>query len=271
MSVCVHARLLLIFNTYINSVYLQTMHADEFDLHAQLEDRHWWFKGRREIMLTILRRYLATEAVIVEIGCGTGGNLRELAKTYPNIFGVEIDPYATGHAKERATVPVYEGDYRDILRPRWHDIDAVIMADVIEHVENDQEFVHSAFDNLKPGAYMLITVPAHSFLWSAHDVALQHYRRYSKSGLLNVLLSNGKAELVMFTPFNTMLFPLISLIRLIQGFFVTKQRHHKSDLKGYTPLLNTLLYKLFRIEAFFIKHSLRMPFGCSYLALIRKV
>ncbi len=246
------------------------MQKEEFELHARLEDEHWWFKGRRDIIKAVLEKYLAKDSVVVEIGCGTGGNLRGLAREYPRIFGIEIEEDAVSLAKQMAAIDVYQGDYREILHNRWEEIDAVIMADVIEHVEKDCEFVQTVLENLVTGAHLLITVPAHGFLWSEHDEALGHYRRYSGNELLATVLQKGNAEVVMFTPFNTILFPLIAGIRLVKKAFKHKGGK-KSDLKEYSPLLNAILYKLFSREAFLLKRSVVMPFGCSYLVLLRKV
>ena len=117
------------------------MDPSQFTLHAEIEDRHWWFRARREILFDQLRRHVApfSEKLIVEIGCGTGGNLKFL-QSYYNVLGVDTSPEAVGYAKDRLSCDVYLGDFRSVLKEKWTNIDAVILPDVLEHIEDDKLF-----------------------------------------------------------------------------------------------------------------------------------
>lgn len=246
------------------------MHAQEFALHAALEDHHWWFKGRRAIIISVLRRHLAAGRCIAEVGCGTGGNLKALAGIYPRVIGVDVHPEAVRFSKTRVDGEIYAGDFRDALADKWDAIDAVILADVLEHVEEDRKFLRELIAPLKPGAILLITVPAHPFLWSPHDVALGHERRYTRKRLIALLDLPGLARTLFLSPFNTALFPLIAAHRLLGGL-----RSHKgpgrSDLKEHGGIVNMTLYRLFAMESLLLGRAIPLPFGCSFIAVLRKV
>lgn len=246
------------------------MHAQEFALHAALEDHHWWFKGRRAIIISVLRRHLGAGRCIAEVGCGTGGNLRALADIYPRVIGVDIHPEAVRFSKARVDGEIYGGDFRDALADKWDAIDAVILADVLEHVEEDRQFLRGLLEPLKPGALLLITVPAHPFLWSPHDVALGHKRRYTGRRLKALLDLPGLAHTLFLSPFNTALFPLIATYRLLGGLRPREGRG-QSDLKEHGGIVNGVLYRLFAMESLLLGRAISLPFGCSYIAVVRKV
>jgi SAM-dependent methyltransferase len=243
------------------------MDISQFDLQAEIEDRHWWFKARREIILSVLRQYVPVHKnkLIVEIGCGTGGNLK-FFKEYYQMIGIDISPEAVKYAMQRVDCKVLLGDFRDKLAAMWHDIDAVILPDVLEHINDDFTFLRDIIKSLKPNSVLLITVPAHSFLWSHHDIVLGHKRRYSAKNLHS--LYNGlEVEKLFFSPFNSLIFPAIAFYRILSR---KKQKHFKSDLSMPPAWLNYLLYKIFSGERFFLRAS-PFPFGLSYLVVLRKL
>ena len=76
------------------------MYAYEFKLHAELEDTHWWFKARRNIILTLLLRFSPIDVKhVVEIGCGTGGNLKLLGRYVDKVTGVDVSSEAIEYAR----------------------------------------------------------------------------------------------------------------------------------------------------------------------------
>jgi len=164
------------------------MQSDQFQLHAEIEERHWWFRGRR----AIVRRMLAeiappgTGRRIVDVGCGTGANIASLADAYV-CHG--IDPSAEGIALARQRFPAVKftcGLAPEAFGPEERDADVLLAMDVMEHVPDDFLFASSLLAALKPGGHLLITVPADAALWSAHDEAFGHYRRYSRERLERV-------------------------------------------------------------------------------------
>lgn len=242
------------------------MDISEFDLHSRIEDVHWWFKARRDIMLAALRRYVPAHQgkLLAEIGCGTGGNLK-FFRDYYRVVGVDRSPEAVKYTSENVNCEVFLGDFRDKLAGLWKDIDAVILPDVLEHVDDDAVFLGDIVRSLKPGAVLLVTVPAHGFLWSNHDVVLGHRRRYSGKRLRMLWKGLDVTELV-FTPVNSFLFPAIAIYRLLKR---ADSGSGKSDLYLPSPLINFLLYKIFSAEKAFMK-LLPLPCGISYMAVLRK-
>jgi SAM-dependent methyltransferase len=242
------------------------MERTEFALHADVEDDHWWFAARREIILAVLAKYLPPGGgqLVAEIGCGTGGNLKFLQEHY-RVMGVDIAPEAVSLARARTDCPILQGDFRLCLAGRWQEIDALLLADVIEHVDDDAAFLRDCVLSLRPGALALVTVPAHRFLWSNHDVVLGHRRRYSRHSF-RVLWRDLPVEELFFTSFNSLLFPLIALYRLCSS---PQTPAASSDLRMPAPWVNRMLYTLFSCEKEVVKH-VPLPWGVSMLALLRR-
>jgi len=240
--------------------------SSEFSLHAEVEDYHWWFSARREILLELLQRQVppATERLVVEIGCGTGGNLKYLQNHY-RVMGVELSPTAADLARQRVDCPIFTGDFTEELVPYWDEIDAVILADVLEHINDDAAFLRQVIASMKEGASLLISVPAHPFLWSSHDRVLRHLRRYTAPGLRRLWQGQAVTEL-LFTPINCLLFPPIVLYRWLSRSW---GQENKSHLKRTSPAINRLLHLFFSIERLWLKH-IPLPFGCSYCVLLQK-
>lgn len=240
------------------------MDIGQFSLHAAVEDRHWWFVARREIIFEILRRYVPRNhhKLVLEIGCGTGGNLRYLQGHY-RVTGVDISPEAVSFARERLGCPVLEGDFREIYPETFADVDVVLLADVLEHIEDDRGFLSDILSRIRPGGIILLTVPAHDFLWSKHDVVLGHVRRYSRKQLMAVC-EGLPVEIEYGTFFNSLLFPLIALYR-----YLPEGKARVSNLSLPSSLLNRLLLSLFRIEKFLLKIG-PLPLGVSFLTVLKK-
>lgn len=244
------------------------MDVHQFDVHALLEDDHWWFTARREVLFGVLKRYLPSDAgkVLAEIGCGTGGNLKFFQKHY-TVMGVDTSAEAVAYCVERVACPVFHGDFRERLAPHWGEIDAVILPDVLEHVVADGAFLQDVVSALKPHGVVLISVPAHRFLWTRHDEVLGHVRRYSALELRRLWRELPATER-FFSPFNCFLFPAIALARMLSALSGPGRRG-ESDLRPCHPLLNRTLRAIFSAE----RHWLRLgplPFGVSYLAVLEK-
>ena len=241
------------------------MHAHEFSLHAGVEDKHWWFKARRNIILSLLLRFMHGEIKhLVEIGCGTGGNLRLLSQHAGKVTGVDVSQDAVEYARERVDGDILQGDFRLELKDKWQDIDVVLLADVLEHVDDDVNFLGDIIQSLTPGALIIITVPAHKILWSNHDIALGHKRRYQRV-MLQRLWGNQPVKQLFFSPFNFVLSPLVFMNRLLQS---KQDNTQQSDLKEHSVLVNTLLLFLFNLESKWLQFF-SLPWGCSYAAVLR--
>ena len=154
---------------------------------AELDDRHWWYRARRRILAELIRREvrLPADARILEIGCGTGHNLQMLSG-FGHVDGLELDDEAAALSEKRLG--------RSILRsplPQLADVaddyDLIGAFDVIEHIEDDHAALAAIATKLKRGGKFMMTVPAHPWMWTAHDVANHHKRRYSKKALRSLV------------------------------------------------------------------------------------
>ncbi|WP_298669244.1 class I SAM-dependent methyltransferase [uncultured Sphingomonas sp.] len=229
-----------------------------YDRMAAHDSTHWWYRARRDILADYLARYggLPEGARILEIGCGTGHNLPMLAG-FGEVDAIEIDPAARAIASARlgkevgaAPLPVLP----DV--PRGH-YDLIAVLDVVEHIEDDVAALSAMRERLAPGGRILITVPAHQWMWSAHDVVNHHHRRYSKARLVKAITDAGLRPRRLGY-FNSLLFPLAAGARLagrITG------RDDSDDAPPPAPV-NRLFEAVFRLERHLVGR-VPMPPGVS--------
>ncbi len=247
-------------------------------LHDELDDRHWWFAARRRIVLQVLRGALGERArrdssppAILDIGCGAGATLRELARL-GKACGVDAEPSAVEAAARRSGCPVSRGRLPDALPFEPASFDVVTLLDVLEHVDDDRGALAAIARLLKPGGFLLCTVPAYRFLWSEHDVANQHKRRYTRPELRNRLEEAG-LRVRKLTYYNTFLFLPIAAVRVARGKPESEGTGRKAearpDLGSLPAPINSLLRAVFAAERYWL-HVGNYPFGVSVLALAQK-
>ena len=234
-----------------------------YDRMAELDRVHWWYRARRNILSDLIERriQLPPRPRILEIGCGTGHNVLML-KRFGEVDAIEIDEAARELASERLGKPVGAAPLPELTGVEDGKYDLIAILDVLEHVEADEEALASMARKLKPGGRILVTVPAHPWMWSAHDVVNHHQRRYTKKSLQDVIARAG-LKLDMISYFNSLLFPLAAAARLA-GRVTGRQ---DSDDKLPPRPLNTLFETLFNLE----RHALgRLPFppGVSLVAIL---
>lgn len=241
------------------------MQPAEFDRHAALEDRHWWFRARREIVFHLLRRHLPADAGrrVLEVGCGTGGNLRFLARHYRSM-GVEIDAYAAGLARARCPCEIRCGALPEVMDGVDFAPEAVLMLDVLEHVADDAALLGRALDLVGPGGLLVLTVPADPRLWSAHDRALGHLRRYTADSLAG-LWCDRPVDTLLLSGFNSLLYPLMRVARGLRR----DASDAGSDLAPVNPLANALLHRIFAAERHLLARR-PLAWGASLAAILRK-
>ncbi|GIF75171.1 class I SAM-dependent methyltransferase [Asanoa siamensis] len=165
------------------------MEATEIRKLAALEDRHWWYAERRALLARSLRALGARPGAALDIGAAGGGNTRVLRAHGWRPVALEYSAEGASVARERGlsviradarTLPVGDGA-----------LDLVTAFDVLEHIDEDHEAAAEIFRVLRPGGTVLIAVPADMKLWSAHDVAVGHVRRYDRAGLRAVIEKAG--------------------------------------------------------------------------------
>jgi SAM-dependent methyltransferase len=194
------------------------MDSAQFQLHAQIEERHWWFVARRQILRDVVRTIAPPsgrrDQIVVDIGCGTGANLAALAADY-RCVGVDTSAEAIELAKSRFSgITFLCGKAPDEVRPWLARADVVLLTDVIEHVFDDRGLLEPIVDVCSPGAKLVITVPADMRLWSPHDTAFGHFRRYDAESLARVW-AGLPVQQRLLTHFNHRLYPAVKLARTI--------------------------------------------------------
>ncbi len=159
--------------------------------YRTLWERHWWWRSREALLLATIGRLAGSNRVasILDVGCGDGLFFDALAR-FGEVDGLEEDGAVLTDAHRRGRISV--GRLGPDFRPN-RAYDLVLMLDVLEHIEEDREALESARALLRPGGILLLTVPALPWLWSRHDEANAHFRRYRPGGLRDVLVGAGFA------------------------------------------------------------------------------
>ena len=219
------------------------MEATELRTLVEVEDRHWWYAERRSILARELRR-LPAPGRALDIGAAGGGNTRVLLGHGWQPVALEYAPTAAQIARERG-IDVVRADARE-MPVRTGSMDLVTAFDILEHIEEDYLATAEITRVLRPGGTALIAVPADMALWSAHDTAVGHVRRYTRETLADVIVKGGLVIEEMWS-WNVLLRPVASLRR---------KSSRGSDLGKVNPLLNTSLKAIVTAERYLPVRSL---------------
>lgn len=233
---------------------------------AETELEHWWFRGRRDVLSSILRRLaVAPGSRVLEVGSGTGGNLDLLAE-FGSVSGLEMDESALAISVERTggRFDIRRGCCPDDIPFHGGAFDLICFLDCLEHIWDDVGTLRRMRALLAPGGSIVVTVPAYQWLWSAHDEFLHHRRRYDRASLARCAQESGY-RVERITYFNTLLFPLAVAIRWCDRLL--RRGRSSGDAVPAEPL-NGMLYGIFKQESSWLaRHSL--PFGVSLLAILK--
>ena len=232
-----------------------------------VEDRHWWYRGRRRVVGRVLAGLgLPPGARILDAGCGGGGNFATLAR-FGRVTGLEPDAGARAAAQERGLGEVAEGGLA-ALPFEDGSFNVATALDVIEHLDDDRGALGELRRVLVEGGFLVVTVPAYQWLWSPHDVANEHRRRYARRQLLAVAEAAGWHP-VQVSYFNSLLLPIVAAHRLRQRRRLGEQAPPVSDFERTPAWVDGLLELPFRVEAALISAGVRVPAGLSLLGVFR--
>jgi SAM-dependent methyltransferase len=229
---------------------------------AELDRQHWWYRARREVLADLIRREAMppAKARVLEIGCGTGHNLEMLGE-FGRVDALELDDEARAIAEQRLGRKVMSAPLPELAGVRDRHYDLIAALDVIEHIDHDQAALAAIASKLKPGGRFVMTVPAHQWMWSAHDTVNHHKRRYSKAALRR-LIEGSPLKLQKLGYFNSLLFPLAVAERL-----ASKARgKDEADLKLPMAPLNAALEWAFAAERHLVGR-VPLPPGLSLFAV----
>lgn len=233
----------------------------------QVEDKHWWFQARKEIVIKLIDRYykLKHNAKVLDLGCGTGMMLNYLSK-YGKVFGLDNNLEAIKYSKKKSPqAKIIFGSLPDHLPKEKFDL--ITALDLIEHIDKDTDGLEAISNILKPKGILIITVPAYQFLWSGQDKLSRHKRRYTLSEL-KIKLKQAGFEIKKISYYNTMLFLPAALVKFLNKFIW--QGSPKSHFeKMPNCIINQMLKMIFSSEKHLLPF-LNFPFGVSIIAIASK-
>ena len=241
------------------------MEAERYIEMAEVQDRHWWFTGRKAILSKMLLHLdLPDNARILEVGCGTGANLAML-QAHGAVFGIEMDDFAREHAQTLSGATIEYGRVPDVIPFGDQQFDLICLFDVLEHIEEDTAALKALGELLSPEGKILITVPAIKWLYGHHDESLHHFRRYSRGELIHAI-ERADLQINLCSFFNSFLLPLAVLARVIDFFRPGKQ---STGMEVPSAPINRLFHRIFSSETPWIRRSI-FPTGLSLLAIMQK-
>lgn len=254
------------------------MDRSHFEIVADVDQRHWWFLARRKILRDVLTCVVPPDPkfTVIDVGCGTGANIAALAKDY-HCIGIDTSQDAIEFAQRRfGDVEFICGYAPGDLGAAAGEAKAMLLMDVLEHVEDDRGVLEPLVRALQPGAIMLVTVPADMRLWSEHDVGLLHFRRYDEA-MLRTLFRGLPLQTVAMSHFCSRLYPLARVNRSINRV-TSRLRTPNGSWEMRVPVapVNRMLERTFEGESRRVvdlvsgRRQTGYAHGVSLLAVLRR-
>jgi SAM-dependent methyltransferase len=235
------------------------------------KNTNFWYEARKVLIFNLLNSLYHQEKLdknILDIGCGTGTELTVLKK-FGKITGLDSSLDAL-KILQRNGYDALCGDIEKVnLQTNFYD--CICCFDVLEHLPNDELALKKIYASLCKDGHFIFTVPAFQFLFSPHDQALGHYRRYSKQKIKGMLRDNG-FKIVTINYWNFFLFPAVLLIRLVKKFVYRLKQNNTycTDLENFNGIINKILFSVLNAENFLCKHNVKFPFGLSIYGIAKK-
>ncbi|OGW33580.1 MAG: hypothetical protein A2X59_07800 [Nitrospirae bacterium GWC2_42_7] len=244
------------------------MEASYITRYHTLEDTHWWFLGRRDMIRRLIREF-PKSSEILEVGC-SGGPMMEILRDdgFTNITGIDINEKAVDICRKKGLNDVMLASGEDTGLEDQH-FDVIIASDVIEHIQQETMALTEWKRILKKSGKLFIFVPAFNFLWSAHDTANIHYRRYSKKSLAEILQSSGFI-IERISYWNFILFFPVCIARLFQRIFCKSGNKRGGQLHRSNSLINKILESIIKFENTYLDSGKNLPVGISLFAIAKK-
>jgi SAM-dependent methyltransferase len=248
---------------------------EQYEKLDRLEDTSWWFRLKRDFVYGWLEAALRERPdhspappLVLDVGCGAGGVLARIPFAARRL-GLELDAQQARVARARGIERIARSR-AEALPLRARTVDAVLMLDVLEHLEEDEAALRDVHRVLAPGGVLLVTVPAHPFLWSPHDVAFHHCRRYTRRELERKLNRAGLVPRRLSWAFLTA-FPAACVVRPMRRLLARLGLGPKvvDDFQLMPSALESLAYAVTRWEARWLRRG-TLPIGLSLIALCKR-
>jgi SAM-dependent methyltransferase len=259
------------------------MNADEYRKLAEVEDRMWYFGALHgHIERELVRAFGDGPASVLDAGCGTGGLIARLAPRHRawNWTALDVSELAVSYAQQRlAGHQASSGTSEMASKLRLASVhlgsvtalpfadqafDAIVSADVLYHVDDDETALREFMRVLRPGGFVVLNVPAYRWLWSYHDVAVHSRRRYSRPDIVGKLRAAGFSAM-RATYWNTLPFPLMVVRRKL-----LPAPRAGSDVHVYPAPVEAMFNVAMAFEGRWLRAFGALPFGGSVFAVAHK-
>jgi SAM-dependent methyltransferase len=245
------------------------MKTDFEKKYHSVEEKHWWFVGRREIILKLIKKFLPRRKniKILEIGCSGGPLLNLLiSQGYSYVVGIDNSKEAITLCKERGFKNVF---LMDGVNPHFdsEQFDIIIASDVLEHIQDGKRALKAWQRIVKRGGIIICFVPALRILWSKHDEDNKHYQRYTKKDLEHLFRDKGYT-IIRSSYWNVALFLPILFYRFLTRVLASK--YSTSQLRNGNNFINILLIHLLRVENALLSIGINYPIGVSVFVIAQK-
>lgn len=225
--------------------------ASGLDLLHKFEETHFWFLSRRELIYRILQKYIRKGESILETGAGTGNTSAYLiSKGYTDLAVSDMHASGLEYARRYGLERLYQFD---LMRTPFKDeFDVVLMFDVIEHIEDDSKALQQAGGMLHHDGVVVLTVPAHQWLWHEGDVQSGHKRRYNKKQLKSLLIKSGFEPLYVRYFFMSLV-PFLLIRRMYSSCMksednISQHKNERASGLRINPIVNAVLRTITRID-----------------------
>lgn len=244
---------------------------------ATIEDRHWWFRYRRILVCDYLDKCTFSNASrALDLGCGTGYNMKLLNRYCPEVYGIELSKEALKiGSKKYNQYQFINGDINHVqnLFPGGY-FELITLFNVLYHkgIISEKEILRQIHHILKPGGTILFTEPAFKILMRGHDIADMGKTRYRLRHFASMLAEIGFED-IRGTYFNSVSFFPAFLLALVERSRPSKNWHDNAaidELRLEGPILNRLMLRFLDLERLLIKLFKRMPLGVTLLCAARK-
>ena len=234
---------------------------------SSLEESNWWIEGRKRITHDIIEHLMdhSIQLKILDVGCGPGGTTKSFLK-WGQVYGVDLSTHALKKALKKNISIVINSNLTSIpIKSKQFDV--ITALDVIEHIKEDSKVLLEFKRILKDDGILIVTVPAFQFLWSEHDVAVSHERRYTSASLKRVFDETGY-RVIRISYFVSFVFPLVLIYRFLKKFNL-RRNNPKANVVSFPKIVDKILQKTIYFENFIIK-KMKIPFGVSLICVVKK-
>ncbi|MGH2705993.1 MAG: class I SAM-dependent methyltransferase [Actinomycetota bacterium] len=229
--------------------------------YGVLSDTHWWVQGRLRVLDEIVARRVPPGGWALDVGAGTGIWGTRLARRFRPVRLVEADPSLRAAIASAGVDPelVHDATLPGPLPFPDRSLQLVCCLDVLEHIPDDAASAAELARIVAPGGFVLISVPAHPHLWSRHDEAVDHQRRYTRAALEKLVVAAG-LKITLLCPMNVWMYPVAAVLR----------RLDKVGDSTPGPLGNRILTAIFGSERLLFDRWPAFVRGLSWVCLARR-